>query len=61
MATNQSPPQPSAAAQDAWASWQAKLDASHLTLAEKQQATAVLIKLMKLREERQKSESSNRK
>jgi hypothetical protein len=36
-------------ARDAWQAWQAKLDASSLTPAQKQKATAVLIKLMKAR------------
>ncbi|WP_160312556.1 hypothetical protein [Caballeronia mineralivorans] len=41
------------AALDAWLAWQAKLDAMpQLSPAEKQQATAVLIRLMKLREMR---------
>jgi predicted component of type VI protein secretion system len=41
------------AAGDAWQAWQAKLHAMpHLTPTEKQKATAVLIRLMKLRETR---------
>jgi hypothetical protein len=38
-------------AHEAWQAWQAKLDAlPHLTPAERAQATAVLIRLMKARE-----------
>lgn len=37
---------------DAWQAWQQKLDKLNLTTEQKEQATAVLIKLMKARETR---------
>ena len=41
---------------DAWNAWQEKLAKSNLTSEQKEQATAVLIKLMTLREQRRKSQ-----
>lgn len=41
---------------DAWNAWQEKLDKLNLTSAQREQATAVLIKLMTLREQRRKSQ-----
>ncbi|CAE6713955.1 hypothetical protein [Paraburkholderia haematera] len=48
---------PSEFVREAWLAWQEKLDSlpPHITAEQKEQATAVLLKLMKLRAERQKS------
>jgi hypothetical protein len=44
---------PNSAALDAWLAWRAKLEAMpHLSPTEKQKATEVLIRLIKLRESR---------
>lgn len=43
---------PTSLAAEAWAAWQERLDKCNLTLAQKEQATAVLLKLMTLREQR---------
>jgi hypothetical protein len=45
-------PLPTPLATEAWAAWREKLDKCNLTPEQKAQATAVLIKLMKLRESR---------
>jgi hypothetical protein len=47
---------PSEAVLEAWNAWQERLAKLNLTPAQKEQATVVLIKLMKLRAERQESE-----
>jgi hypothetical protein len=47
---------PSEAVLEAWNAWQERLDKLNLTSDQREQATAVLIKLMKLRAERQESE-----
>jgi hypothetical protein len=45
----QQAPKPASAA---WDAWTARMDASNMTLAERNAATTVLIKLMKIRAER---------
>lgn len=50
MDNSNPPPAPTALASEAWAAWQERLAKSNLTSEQKEQATAVLIKLMKLRE-----------
>jgi hypothetical protein len=50
---NSNPPiLPTSFASEAWAAWQERLDKCNLTPEQKALATAVLIKLMKLRESR---------
>ena len=60
METSKSNPPilPTSFASEAWAAWQEKLDSlpPHITPEQKAQATEVLIRLMKIRAERQKGQ-----